>query len=116
MATDFTQAMREKARELSIRGAITCASGAQIALTGAEIMRYVVREGVTDGSLPGAVLSANHTLELANAQGEWLAGGAKLGGQTLAGATVQLELGVKLDDGGWAYRPLGTFVVSEAAG
>ena len=116
MATTFTQAMREKARELSIRGAITCASGVKIALTGEEIMRYVVREGVSDGALPGAVLSASHTLELANAQGEWLEGGAKLGGQVLSGATVQLELGVKLDGGAWEYRPLGVFVVSDAAG
>ena len=115
MATDFAQAMREKARELTIRGTITFASGVQIALTGEEIMRYALREGVSDGVLPGAVLSASHTLELANAQGEWLPGGAKLGGQVLSGATVQLELGVKLE-GGWAYSPLGLFVVSEASG
>ena len=116
MATDFAQAMREKARELTIRGTITFASGVQIALTGEAIMRYALREGVSDGVLPGAVLSASHTLELANAQGEWLAGGAKLGGQVLSGATVQLELGVRLDGGGWAYSPLGLFVVSEASG
>lgn len=116
MATTFSAAMREPARELAIRGALTFPSGAVRALSGDEIMAYSLSEGTNDGLLPGAVLSASHTLELANADGEWLEGGRLRGEQVLEGATVQLELGARLEDASFAWEPLGVFVVREASG
>ena len=108
MLTRFSEAMRAPERRLSIRGTITLATGAARTLTAAEIIAYTVEEGTNDGLLPGAVLSANHCLELVNAAGEWDA-------QPLIGATAQLELGVQLPDGGWAWSPFGVFIVNEAS-
>ena len=116
MATTFSAAMRAPARELAIRGTLTFPSGAQRALTGQEIVSCSISEGTNDGLLPGKVLSAGCTLELANAAGEWLAGGSLRGGQELVGATVQLELGARLEDDSLAWTPLGVFIVNETSG
>lgn len=110
----FQEAIRLDARTMTLRGTITFATGAERAFAGEDVARVTVDEGVDDGMLIGAVLSAKYTMELVGTQGAWLPGGAKLGNRTLIGATVQMELGAKDASGAFAYAPFGCFVVEEA--
>ncbi len=107
--TAYQQAMRAPGRELAVSGKMTLHTGREIALTGADVISLNIDEGVNDGLLVGAVLSAKHTLKLAGAGGAWLPGGDKLSSDAVLGATVQLSIGT-----GALVEPLCTFVVREA--
>lgn len=91
--TAYQQAMRAPGRELAVSGKMTLHTGREIALTGADVISLNIDEGVNDGLLVGAVLSAKHTLKLAGAGGAWLPGGDKLSSDAVLGATVQLSIG-----------------------
>ena len=107
--TAYQQAMRAPGRELAVSGTLTLDTGREIALTGADVVSLTIDEGVDDGLLVGAVLSAKHTLKLAGADGAWLPGGARLQNDAPLGATAQIFIGV-----GDEIEPLCTFVVREA--
>ena len=109
--TDYREALAAPARRLLVRGALTLPTGREVQLTGADVLSLSIDEGVDDGLLAGAVLSARHVLKLRSESGAWLPGGEKLQSDALKGATVQLELGAEGE-----FRPLCAFVVSEAEG
>ncbi|NLD59229.1 MAG: hypothetical protein GX647_06210 [Clostridiales bacterium] len=109
--TDYREALNAPARRLMVRGALTLPTGRAVPLSGADVLELTIDEGVDDGMLLGAVLSARHLMKLKSEGGAWLPGGEKLQSDELNGATVQLELGAEGE-----FRPLCAFVVAEAEG
>lgn len=104
----YQEGMRAPARTLWVEGTLTFDTSRQVVLTAADVISLNLDEGVDDGLLVGAVLSAKHTLRLAGADDAWLPGGAKLAQDTLRGATVQLRVGTS-----GQTQPLCTFVVNQ---
>ena len=76
--------MRAAKRTLALTGTITFPTGTETAL--ADILSYTVEEGADGALMPGAVLSAQYTLELANDQMQWRAE------MPIIGSTVQMAL------------------------
>lgn len=105
MANNFAAAMLAPARELTLRGTLIDGSGTRRTLAADDIMSFSVDEGM-NALLLGGVLSAKYALAISNAEGVW-------DDIPLAGATVIMEIGVKLDDS-YAYSPMGVFVIETA--
>ena len=75
-------------RSLGVQVRLTLATGAVIALDGAQVLDFSVEEGADSALLPGSVLSARLTLSLANESGQWRWGGSLRGERPLVGATA----------------------------
>lgn len=68
----YQEGMRAPARTLWVEGTLTFDTSRQVVLTAADVISLNLDEGVDDGLLVGAVLSAKHTLRLAGADDAWL--------------------------------------------
>ncbi len=108
----FEEAMAAGSRLFDVRATITCVDTTVINATGSHIMGFTVDDG---GLLPlGTAISARYTLELSNADGEWLRNGSMLGNRSLTGARVKIEMAVH-HDGAWDWQPVGVFIVDRAS-
>ena len=106
----FAEAMAAADRQLNLRATIQCVDSFTIAAD--EVMSATIDEG---GQMPiGTVASARYTLELPNANGEYLRNGSKLGNRSLTGARVAIEIGV-YHDAAWDWQPLGVFIVEKTS-
>lgn len=103
------QEMTAAARTLTAGARLTFATGAKVELEGGGVLGFTVEEGADSALLPGAVLSAEMTLDLANDLGQWREGGSLRGERPLIGATAELFLSV-----GEKKLPCGVFVVLRA--
>lgn len=79
----MNEAMLAQRRELGAAVDLTLPTGAVRALGGSDVLSFAVEEGADSPLLPGGVLSARLTLELANEEGQWR-------GQPLVGATAEV--------------------------
>lgn len=93
-------------RTLAVRARLTFPTGAAVELSGADILNFTVEEGADTALLPGNVLSAAITIELANDCGQWRYGGALRGERPLIGSTLELWMSM---DG--IEQPCGTFII-----
>ena len=107
----FSSSMLQTERELRLRGAIKYADGTEYALGAADFVSVQISEGVNDGILPGAVLSAACTLVMNNGDGRFDIGGARRGYAGMAGAEITLKIEVKNDAGEWLFAPMGVYYV-----
>jgi hypothetical protein len=106
----FAEAMAAEQRQLNLKATIQCVDGFLINAT--EIMSVSIDEG---GQMPlGSAVSARYTLELPNADGEYLRNGSILGNRSLTGARVTIQIGV-YHDGAWDWQPLGLFIVEKTS-
>ncbi len=106
----FAEAMAAEQRQLNLKATIRCVDGFLINAT--EIMSVSIDEG---GQMPlGSAVSARYTLELPNADGEYLRNGSILGNRSLTGARVTIQIGV-YHDGAWDWQPLGLFIVEKTS-
>ena len=97
-------------RQLNLKATIQCVDGFIINAT--EVMSVSIDEG---GQMPlGSAVSARYTLELPNADGEYLRNGSILGNRSLTGARVTIQIGV-YHDGAWDWQPLGLFIVEKTS-
>lgn len=103
--------LKQSARRILPAGEIMLATGAVYPLSGADIIGFTLQEGADSPLMPGNVLSAAYTLELANEGGRWLPGGESLGYGELMNATVHLRIRVQSGDE-WLDAPAGVFIVS----
>ena len=97
-------------RSLGVQVRLTLATGAVIALDGAQVLDFSVEEGADSALLPGSVLSARLTLSLANESGQWRWGGSLRGERPLVGATA--EVCVVCGD---QSLPCGVFVIDSVS-
>lgn len=79
----MNEAMLAQRRELGVEVDLTLPTGAVRTLDGADVLSFAVEEGSDSALLPGGVLSARLTLELANEEGQWR-------GEPLIGATAEV--------------------------
>ncbi len=114
MAYTIEQMLAREHRQLSLRGTLTYSDGHEEALAPEDIVEASFSEGVTDGLLLGAVLCSDAQLRLANADGQWSAGGARRGERDMAGAKITLMLTARAD-GETAETPFHTFFVKKAS-
>jgi hypothetical protein len=106
----FAEAMAAEQRQLNLKATIQCVDGFIINAT--EVMSVSIDEG---GQMPlGSAVSARYTLELPNADGEYLRNGSILGNRSLTGARVTIQIGV-YHDGAWDWQPLGLFIVEKTS-
>lgn len=98
---------------MRIGGSIMFGSGLERELDGSHIASVTIDEGADGMIAPGAVLSAACRVDLVNDEGQWLDGGAMLGGQMLIGATLTLKIGAA-DGENTLWRNLGVFQVEGA--
>lgn len=84
------QSMLASLRELGVLVRLTLPTGAVLSLSGGDVLSFSVSEGADSPLLPGNVLSAQMTLELANGSGQWAYGGTLRGERPLVGATAEL--------------------------
>ena len=103
----MNQRMLAAARSLDVRVQWTFPTGVTIALTGADVLGFSIEEGADSPLLPGAVLSAQLTMELADGNGQWRWGGSLRGERPLVGSTAEIFL-VDGDE----RLPCGVFVIS----
>lgn len=108
----FDQAMNAPERNLSARATITCLDSYVINVSPEQVISFTIDEG---GDVPlGTVWAARYSLNVANADGEFLRGGSVIGYHTLNGARVQLEIGC-YHDGAMDWRPCGVFYVDSTS-
>ena len=91
----MNEAMRAAQRTLALTGSITFPTGVSATLE--DILCAIIEEGADGALTPGAVLSAQYTVEIANDKGQWRTE------QAIVGSTVQLFLN---------GDPLGVFQVN----
>ena len=103
----MNQRMLAAARSLDVCVQWTFPTGAEIALTGADVLGFAVEEGADSPLLPGAVLCAQLTMDLADGDGRWHWGGSLRGERPMVGSTAR----VFLSDGG-ERLPCGVFVIT----
>ncbi len=108
--TDFDTLVRAGERRPRVTGSITFATGVTRTLTASDILGFTVHEGVSDGRLLGAAISANCSVVLSGENGAWLYGGDKRGYNPLPGAFIELSLGF---EGANDTRPVCAFFVSD---
>ena len=106
--------LKNEQRTLAMRGTLTFADGHEEILAPQDIIEAAFSEGVTDGLLLGAVLCSDAHIKLANADGQWSAGGTRRGERSMAGAKITLFLTASAD-GNTAETPFHTFYVKKAA-
>lgn len=99
--------MLSPARTLSVSARLTFPTGTVAELDGGDILNFTIEEGADSALLPGAVLSSEVTLELANDAGQWNYGGSIRGERPLVGATVALFLCADTD-----ALPCGVFIIT----
>ena len=99
--------MLSPARTLSVSARLTFPTGTVAELDGGDILNFTIEEGADSALLPGAVLSSEVTLELANDAGQWNYGGSIRGERPLVGATVALFLCTDTD-----ALPCGVFIIT----
>lgn len=106
----FAEAMAAEQRQLNLKATIHCVDG--FIINNADVMSVSIDEG---GQMPlGSAVSARYTLELPNADGEYLRNGSILGNRSLTGARVTIQIGV-YHDGAWDWQPLGLFIVEKTS-
>ena len=103
----MNQRMLAAARSLDVCVQWTFPTGAEIALTGTDVLGFTVEEGADSPLLPGAVLCAQLTMDLADGDGQWRWGGSLRGERPLVGSTARVFL---LD--GDERLPCGVFVIT----
>lgn len=103
--------LKQSARRILPAGEIMLATGAVYPLSPSDIIGFTLQEGADSPLMPGNVLSAAYTLELANEGGRWLPGGESLGYGELMNATVHLRIRVQSGNE-WLETPAGVFIVS----
>ncbi len=114
MGKTIEEMLKNEQRTLSLRGTLTYADGHEEQLAPEDIIEAAFSEGVTDGLLLGAVLCSDAHIKLANADGQWSAGGTRRGQRTMAGAKIALFLTASAD-GDTAETPFHTFYVKKTA-
>ena len=105
---------RAPARKLVPRGVLQFPDGSRSVIGEGNILSFRLDQGADDGPLLGRACAAMLSVRLANAEGEWLPGGALRGSRPLLGAWLSLYL-----TGGpeQAFSvPLGAFHLEEMAG
>lgn len=110
--TAYRAAALASSREITMRGIIQYADGSKQPITADNIINFSINEGDDGGILIGAAPSAQIDLVLANADGEWLAGGGMRENRELIGARITVEVGLRVN-GEFVYTPGGTFVIDE---
>lgn len=108
----YRAAALASSREITMRGIIQYADGSKQPITADNIINFSINEGDDGGILIGAAPSAQIDLVLANADGEWLAGGGMRENRELIGARITVEVGLRVN-GEFVYTPGGTFVIDE---
>ena len=103
----MNQRMLAAVRSLDVCVQWTFPTGAEIALTGTDVLGFTVEEGADSPLLPGAVLCAQLTMDLADGDGQWRWGGSLRGERPLVGSTARVFL---LD--GDERLPCGVFVIT----
>lgn len=106
----MNESMLAPVRELGVLVRLTLPTGAVVSLTGGDVLSFTVSEGADSPLLPGNVLSAQMTLELANGSGQWAYGGTLRGERPLVGATAELFI-----VSGGAELPCGVFIVDSVS-
>lgn len=106
----MNEGMLAAQRELGVRVKLTLATGSVMDLDGSQVLSFSVDEGADSALLPGSVLSARLTLELANDEGQWRWGGSLRGERPLVGATAQVYLIC-----GGEELPCGAFVIDSVS-
>ena len=102
----MNQRMLAAARTLGVSVRWTFPTGAEIELTGADVLGFSIDEGADSPLLPGAVLCAQLTMELADG-GRWRWGGGLRGERPMVGSTAEVFL-VDGDE----RLPCGAFVIT----
>lgn len=100
--TDFSSLLAAPARQTGLTGQICCASGAVIPFSAAQALGFSCSQGVSDGRLLGAVVSASCKLTLDNTANAFTAAHSLYGGQ----AAVYLTAGD-------ASAPLAVFTITQ---
>lgn len=108
----YREAALSTIRSIRPRAVMIFPSGAQQVIGPEQIIKFTISEGVSRGILLGAVASSVMEMTLANANGEWLPGGAMRGSRTPLGARMRVEIGLKVLDK-WLYQPAGIFEITE---
>lgn len=108
--TNISLLLRQSARRVLPAGEIALPTGAIYPLSPSDIISFTLQEGADSPLMPGNVLSAAYTLELANNNGRWLPGGESLGYGELMNATITLKIRAQSGNE-WLEAPVGVFIV-----
>lgn len=93
-------------RDLDIRGRIDLTDGSAIELTSDNVFSYSINENNASSGFPlGSTSAGNYSLTINNV-------GKHLDGTLFDGAKVTVEVGLKGDDGQYAYSPFGQWYAS----